>query len=761
MASLASVGRPAGHVEGPSKVTGQARYTADIRLPGLLYGKCLRSPFPHARIVSIDTSQAKALAGVHAVITGAELPDRRIGRFFLDKPVLARDVVRFVGEKVVAVAAESMDIAEEALTRIAVEYEVLPAVFDPVEAMQEDAPRVHADTSAYTHPPVPDFVHPGDDRLYPRIPNVVSQVFYTHGDIEAGFAQATREFTHTFTIPPVHQGYIEPHASVVQIEPDGKVNLWISNKTPFVARAQFATALGMAEDRVCVNTAPIGGDFGGKGSLMDSVVCYHLAAVAGRPVKMVMTYTEELLAGNPRHPAVITLRTGIDADGRIVARQARLVFSCGAYSAFTPLHTVHGSVHAAGPYRMPNVEIEVFRVYTNTVPAGHMRAPGAPQIVFGVESHMDLIAQELGLNPLEFRLRNTLIEGDAAPLGEKWKKIRCKETLEAAAKEAKWGTAKVANIGRGIGMYDREPGAFGPSSATLSIATDATLTLMTGAADTGTGSYTVLQQVVAEELQVPLESVRVVQGSTDSAPWEVGAGGSRLTHMAGQATLAAVRKLKQGLTAFAARHMESPQEQVTYRAGEFVNTNGQRLALPTLTAALADREELPLRYTGEYVAEDPVDVTSFCAQIAEVEVDPTTGQVTLKKLITAHDVGTVLNPLTHQGQVEGGAIQGVGHALTEHLIVQDGAVTNIHLGDYKLPTSMDIPELKTVLVESDAGPAPYAGKAIGEHSNVAVPAAVANAVFDAVGVRLMDLPVTAEKVYAALREKNIIAKSDE
>ena len=192
-----------------------------------------------------------------------------------------------------------LDIAEEALTRIAVEYEALPAVFDPVEAMQEDAPRVHADTSAYTHPPVPDFVHPGDDRLYPDIPNVVSQVFYTHGDIEAGFAQATREFTHTFTIPPVHQGYIEPHASVVQIEPDGKVNLWISNKTPFVARAQFAAALGVTEDRVCVNTAPIGGDFGGKGSLMDSVVCYHLAAVAGRPVKMVMTYTEELLAGNP------------------------------------------------------------------------------------------------------------------------------------------------------------------------------------------------------------------------------------------------------------------------------------------------------------------------------------------------------------------------------------------------------------------------------------------------------------------------------
>ena len=753
MVRLVSIGQSAGHVEGPSKVTGQARYTADITLPDLLYGKCLRSPFPHARIVSIDTAPAKALAGVHAVITGADLPDRRIGRFFLDAPVLARDVVRFVGEKVVAVAAESMDIAEEALTRIAVKYEDLPAVFDPVQAMQAAAPRVHTDTSTYAHPPVPDFVHPGDDRLYPDIPNVVSQVFYTHGDVAAGFAQASREFTHTFRIPPVHQGYIEPHACVVRIEPDGKVNLWLSNKTPFVARAQFAAALGVSEKRVCVNTVPIGGDFGGKGSLMDSVVCYHLAEVSGRPVKMVMTYTEELLAGNPRHPAVVTLRTGVNANGQIIARQATLVFSCGAYSAFTPLHTVHGSVHAAGPYRMPNVEIEVFRVYTNTVPAGHMRAPGAPQIVFGVESHMDLIAQELGLDPLEFRLRNTLVEGDTAPLGEKWKKIRCRETLEAAAKEAGWDTHKATNIGRGIGMYDREPGAFGPSSATLSIDADATLTLMTGAADTGTGAYTVLQQIVAEALQVPVESVTVVQGDTDTAGWEVGAGGSRLTHMAGQATLAAGRKLKAELTLLAARHMESPQEQIAYQTGRFVNTNGQRLELTTLMAALAEREAMPLRYTAEYLAEDPVEVTSFCAQIAEVEVDPSTGQVTLKKLTSAHDVGTILNPLTHQGQVEGGAVQGIGHALTEHLIVEDGAVTNVHLGDYKLPTAMDIPELKTVLVESDAGPAPYAGKAIGEHSNVAVPAAVANAVFDAVGVRLMDLPVTAEKVYTALREK--------
>ena len=752
-----SVGQPVAHVEGPDKVTGRARYTADIALPGMLSGKCLRSPFPHARIRSIDVSQAAALPGVQAVLTGADLPERRLGRFFLDLPVLARDVVRFVGEKVVAVAAESADIAEEALTLVEVEYEELPAVFDALEAMRDDAPRVHADTSGYAHPPIPDFVHHGDDRLFPAIPNVVSQVRYTHGDTEAGFARAARIFEHSFSVPPVHQGYLEPHASVVHIEPDGKVQLWLSNKTPFIARAQFAAGIGLDEDRVCVNTAPLGGDFGGKGSLMDSVVCYHLAARSGRPVKMVMSYTEELLAGNPRHAATMTLKSGVDAEGRLTARHARLVFSCGAYAAFTPLHTVHGGVHAGGPYRIPHVDIEVVRTYTNTVPAGHMRAPGAPQVVFAVESHMDSIAHELGLDPLEFRLRNALEEGDRAPLGEEWRTIRCKETLRAAADTAGWEADKAPGVGRGIGLYDREPGAFGPSSATLSLNPDASLSLMTGAADTGTGSFTVLQQIVAEEFQLPLERVRVVQGDTDTAAWEVGAGGSRLTHMAGQATLLAVRALKDALIDLAARQMGCAADTVQLQAGQFVGQDGQGLDLHTFAAQA--QGQLPVSRLGSYVP-DPVEVTSFCAQVAEVEVDFQTGQVSLRRLTSAHDVGTVLNPLTHQGQIEGGVAQGLGQALTEHLLIQDGAVSSLNLGDYKLPTSMDMPELKTALVESRSGPAPYAGKAVGEHSNVAIPAAIANAVFDAVGVRLNDLPVTAEKVYRSLQSRAARADRD-
>jgi CO/xanthine dehydrogenase Mo-binding subunit len=747
LSDFRTVGRPVGHVEGVAKVTGRARYAADIALPGMLWGACLRSPFPHARIVAIDTSAARALPGVHAVLTAADLPETRIGRRILDMPVLARERVRFVGEKVAAVAADSPEIAAEACLRIDVEYEPLPAVFDPIEAMQEGAPRVHDDPAAY----------PGAHLPIPPIPNVLSQVFYRHGDIAVGFAQADRVFEHSFVVPSVHQGYIEPHACVVAAgspsprpgsgrETAGAIDVWLSNKTPFAARSQLAAAIGVPEDRIRVHLVPIGGDFGGKGSLMDAVICYYLAARCRRPVKMAMTYTEELLAGNPRHAAIITLRSGVTHDGRMTARQAKVIFNSGAYGAFKPTPTVNlgGASHAGGPYRLPHLEIESLCVYTNTVPTGHMRAPGAPQVVFALESHVDMMAHALGLDPIEFRRRNALEDGDISPLGERWRDIACTATLDAAARAAGWETPKPAGTGRGVALYERRPGG-GRSNAILTVDADARLTLRTAVPDTGTGSHTVLQQIVAEELQVPLDSVTVVTGDTDIAAFDAGAGGSRVTHAAGQATLAAATAVRRALVDLAARLLDCPPEEVALRDGAFTDAEGSRLDLAELMAKAAEIEEAPITRTG------PPDVTSFCAQIAEVDVDRETGQVTLRRLITAHDVGTVINPLTHQGQIDGGVVQGIGQALTEQIHVEDGAVTNLNLGDYKLPTAADIPKLTTVLIETPRGPAPYQGKAIGELTNVAVPAAIANAVFDAVGVRLTTLPVTAERVYAALR----------
>jgi CO/xanthine dehydrogenase Mo-binding subunit len=744
MVTASSVGRAVGHVEGPGKVSGRAQYTADLTLPGILAGKCLRSPFAHARIRSIDTTRARALPGVRAVLTSVDLPDRNIGRRVLDIPMLARDRVRFIGEKVAAVAAESADIAEEAILLIDVDYEELPAVFDAVEAMKDGAPILHDNAAAYAGMPQP----------LPDFPNAVSQVFYRKGDIKTGFAEADRIFEHTFYAPSVHQGYLEPHACVVQIEAGGRINAWLSNKTPFTARAQLAAALDVPEQRIVVHLMPLGGDFGGKGSLMDTVVCYYLAERSGAPVKMVMTYTEELMAGNPRHTTVVTMRTGVTNDGRMTARQAKFISNSGAYAAFvpSPLATLHGATHTAGAYRVPHVEVEALRVYTNTVPTGHMRAPGAPQAVFAEEVHMDMVANELGLDPVELRLRNSLVEGDESSLGEHWQSIMSKETLRAAARDARWGEAKPPNVGRGIALYERTPGT-GESTETLTIDADARITLLTAVPDTGTGSHTILQQIVAEELQVPISSVAVQAGDTDIAAYDSGAGGSRVTHAAGRATQATAVELRKALIELAARIFGTGPESVSLQGGRFVAAADQ-LTLAELMLRARELEEAPITRQGSYVSpRGHSEVTSFAAQIAEVEVDRETGQVTIRRVVSAHDVGRIINPLTHQGQIEGGIVQAIGQTLTEQLIVADGSVTNPNLGDYKLPTMADIPALSTLLLETRHGPAPYEGKAIGELSNVALPAAIANAVYDAVGVRLTALPITAEKVYMALQAR--------
>jgi CO/xanthine dehydrogenase Mo-binding subunit len=368
-----------------------------------------------------------------------------------------------------------------------------------------------------------------------------------------------------------------------------------------------------------------------------------------------------------------------------------------------------------------------------------------------LESHLDIIANELGLDPLEFRMRNVLQEGDIGPLGEKRRGINVKETLQAAADAIGWGSDKAPNIGRGIGLYERGPGS-GPSNSDLTIDANARLTLLTGVPDTGTGSHTVLQQIVAEELQVPLEDVSVMVGSTDVAPYDPGIGGSRVTHSAGQATLAAARNLRTALSELAARLFECLPEEVELEGGRF-RANGQSLSLPELMERAERLGEAPVTRSGKYAPEGRPDVTSFCAQLAEVEVDPETGQVEVRRIVSAHDVGTIINALTHQGQIDGGVVQGLGQSILENIEIDGGAVTTANLGDYKLPNIADIPELTTVLIENKNGPAPYEGKAIGELANNAIVGAIANAVYDAVGVRLTELPITAEKVYEALQAK--------
>ncbi|HZU07472.1 MAG TPA: xanthine dehydrogenase family protein molybdopterin-binding subunit [Chloroflexota bacterium] len=740
MAQFLAIGKPVGRVEGEAKVTGAARYAADVLLPGLLWAKCLRSPLPHARIVRIDTARAAALPGVHAVITAADLPNRLWGRWLKDMPVLARDRVRFVGEKVAAVAAEDPDIAEEALNRIEVEYEELPAVFDPLEAVKETAPLLHPELHTYQGLPQP----------VAQVPNCHSHQVWTKGDIAEGFRQAARIFEHVFTTPTVHHGYIEPQATVVRAWADGGLEAWLSNKMPFRSRQLLAQALELPEERIVIHPCHIGGDFGGKGSIGDALVAYYLSRRTGRPVKLVLTYTEELLAGNPRHAAVIRLRTGLTADHRLCARQAEIYFNSGAYGAFKPTAIVNlwGAAEAGGVYRIPHVRIDAYSVYTNQVPCGHMRSPGGPQVYFAVESHMDMIAQAIGMDPYEFRLRNALEEGDLSPVGHRWRNIRLKEVLRRAAEVAGWGQPKPGpTVGRGIACAQQPVGG-GVSEAIVRVEPDGRVTLITAVPDVGTGAHTVLRQVVAEALTLPVEWVRVQVGGTDEAPADTGSGASRVTHVAGQAAYQASMRVGERLRAVAARALGVAEGEVRLEDGRFVavSDGGRSVAWAEVAASGPVEERAAYR-------QEQVEVTCFTVQVAEVEVDPETGQVGVRRLVTAHDVGTIINPLGHQGQIDGGAVMGLGYALVEELGIEEGRVTTANLGEFKIPTVRDIPELVTVLVESEEGPVPYRGKAIGESANVPVAGAIANAVYDAVGVRITELPITAEKVRRALRER--------
>ena len=745
MTSYTTVGKAVTRLEGPQKVTGTALYPADVLVPGMLWGKALRSPLPHARILNVDTSRASRLPGVHAVLTGADLSGIYIGRRMLDLPVLAWDKVRFIGQKVAAVAAEDPDIAEDALELIDVEYEELPAVFDPLEAMRPGAPILHENINSYKGLPEP--VQEPTNRF------VHSE--WSKGDIERGFAEADVLFEHTFTLPRTHQVYLEPHACLVQVDQEGRVQVWVNSKVPFPLRGQIATAIGLEPDRVRINVSHIGGDFGGKGDPMDVPLSYFLARASGRPVKMVMTFLEELTAGNPRHPATITLRSGVKTDGSIVARQASVVFNSGAYGAFKPGPGVNllGASGLGGSYRIPNVHIESDMVYTNTVPGGFMRAPGAPQAVFAVESHMDMIAHQMGMEPLELRRRNLLQEGDDTPTGQPLRQVRSGQTLDAAVKAVGWDSPKPGpNTGRGIAFYDRPTGG-AESSATVIVESDGTVTLRSPTPDVGTGTHTVLSQIIAEELSIPLDAINVVTIDTDSGPFDAGVAGSWVTHSAGQATFQATQQVRQRLIDVAAGVLGSAQEEVRLHSGRFRSSAGAADISLADVAAEAARAGEPVSAQVTYRPEGGRDITSFCAQIAEVEVDPETGQIKVRQFVSAHDVGTVINPLGHQGQIEGGIIQGLGYALMEELRVEEGQVTTAHLGDYKIPTMQDIPELITPLLEEPAGPTPYQGKGIGEISNCPVAAAIANAVFDAVGVRITDLPITAEKVLAALKGK--------
>ncbi len=736
-----SVNRAVPRIEGADKVSGNMRYAADLKFPRALAAKILRSSLPHARIVGIDTSKAAKLRGVRAVITGADVNGVMVGLRMKDMPLLAHDKVRYAGEPVAAVAADTDEIAEEALNLIDVQYQELPFVTDPVDATRAGAPVLHDDPMSYKNAPEREI----------DLPNVQSYGKWSNGDVEAGFKKAARIFEHTFRTPLGFHGYLEPHACTVQVHDDGRVEIWASNKAPFSLRTRFARDVGIEESKVNVQILPVGGDFGGKTSVAEAPICYFLAKKTGKAVRLVLEYTEEVTAISHRHPAVITLRTGVDGDNKICAMTVKAVFSGGGYAALKANAevTVQGPRRAASYYRIPAIQVETLCAYTNQVPCTQTRTPGSPQTTFAVESQIDIIARELGIDPVKFRMNNLINAGDPTPFGQKLQGIVVKETLSKALEVSGWNKPKAKNIGRGVAVYERPSGA-GKSGAAITVASDGSLSVHLGVPDVGPGIHTVVQQIVSEVLDLARDRVSVRVGDTDSSPYDSGTGGSKSTNSVGTAAYQAVTELKEKLLVLAAAKFGCQREAITEVNGRYIIFGQKPMTCTDLIRNAIAQNGGALTHLSIYEpARAPI--TSFAAQVAEVEVDRGTGQVKVTKLTTVHDSGTVLNHLSYTGQIDGGIINGLGFALMEDNSLVDGKMPTVNLGEFKMATIADVPKLTTVLMESPAGPIPYQGKAIAEIPNVPTAAAIANAVEDACGVRVVDLPITAEKVYEALR----------
>jgi CO/xanthine dehydrogenase Mo-binding subunit len=735
------IGQPIPRTDNIGKVTGETRYTSDVLLPGTLWGKTLRSPYSHARILRVDTSGAEKAPGVRAVVTGKDVAGIRYGRRYRDISVLAQDRTRFLGERVAAVAADTLEQAEQALDLIQVEYQELPAVFDPLEAAKAGAPIIHPDLHTYKGLPKP----------IEGATNVFVHELFTRGNVTEGFAQSDVIVENTFTVGRVHQAFLEPHCCLVWIDDQGRVQMWSPNKVPHGLKESMCSAFGLEKGKIRVNPVAIGGDFGGKGAPIDEPICYVLALRSGRPVKMVMEYREEFIAGAPRHAGVIVFKTGVKHDGTMVAHDMDAYLDAGAYGGFRPGAVVGGISHAVGCYRVKHARIATNRVYTNNLPGGQMRAPGEPQAFFAGESHIDCVARRIGMDPLEFRRKNLIQDGEVTLTGGRYQDIKAKETLDAAAKASGYNEPKSKYVGRGIAVGYRGPGG-GSTSLKISLERDGSIVIHTSLFEQGTSTYTTMRQAAAEELSCDPQDIRIEILDTDAGvDFDSGIGGSRGTRVSSGAAYQAARAARESLFSLAEKLLGWSKADMALAGKEIIHkTTHKRRRWDELLSAVGRA------ISGESVNQDDerAPVTAFAAQVAEVAVDPQTGAVTLRRITTAHDTGVIVNPIGHQGQIDGGVVQGLGYGLIEHLPVRDGKVEVTHFGEYKIPNIKDIPPLKTVVLESQSGVGPYKVKGIGENPISPVAPAIANAVEDAVGARIRDLPVTAEKIYQALRERD-------
>lgn len=745
MEPLRVVGHSYPRPDAVAKATGAAKFADDYHFQGMLVGATLRAAYPHARIVSIDTGKAKELAGVHAVLTHRDVPGRnRHGLVFKDWPVLCDDKVRYLGDAVALVAAETAGIAREALALIEVEYEPLPVVGGAEQALEPGAAVVHEEWPTG---------------------NLLEQIKVRQGAVELGFAEAEVIVEREYRTPMYEHMFMEPECSIgVPAGYDGdhpKLTVYAGSQIPYDDRAQIAAAMGLTAEQVRVRGTLVGGGFGGKEDIMGQIHAALLAWATGRPVKILYDRAESMLAHPKRHATTIRIKTGAKRDGTLTAVQAELIGDAGAYASLSTKVLTRTSTHATGPYLVPHVKIDCFAMYTNNPPAGAFRGFGVPQSAFAVESNMDILAHELGIDPFELRRKNALRVGSTTAtgqvLGESVGLLGCLDAVEARVKKLcssvsenpkvkiAWGLAcGYKNTGLGGGADDA-------SQATVEVYRDGSAEVRTSSADLGQGLTTILAQIGAEELGLPVERVRVLLSDTDLTPNGGPTTASRQTFITGNAARLAALGMRDQLVRVAAEQWDVSPEAIWFRDGE-LGADERRASLPEAVGWLMAEGREP-RLTYHYHAPrtqalgtggDMHFAFGFAAQAAEVAVDPATGEVRVLRVVAAADGGRAINPQSFRGQVEGGVVMGLGTALTEEYKVEGGIPITQRWKDYKVPAIDDTPEIEVELVEHPTSTGPYGAKGVGELPTIPVAPAICNAIFNATGVRVTRLPVKAE-----------------
>ena len=740
MTQFKVLGRNYPRIDAYDKVTGRATYAADVYLPGMLACKLLPSTRTHARIVKIDTSRAAALPGVHCVITGADFPDVRFGSGALkDRYIMPTEVVNFVGEPIAAVAADDEATAQEAIELIEVEYEDLPAVINPLASMVSGASTVHPDLESY------------EGYGFTMGHNVSTLLDADRGDVEQALKDADVVIEDVYRSQGINQGFLEPMACAVEVEANGRLVVYASTQGPYQIRAGLAAVLDVPVSRIRVVAMELGGGFGAKLRLTFEAFPALLAMRTHRPVKLVNTREEAFTMNGPRLPVTNYIRSGVMKDGTITAREAYTIFDVGAYLGAGPNS---GIGHGIGAYRVPNFRLRSYGVYTNKIYVGSYRASGVADMTFAVESHMDHIAQEIGMDPYDLRVQNALREGDVSVSGAVVPGNGLMETLAAIKEKINWPQTLEDGHGIGLALCEWRSGS-GPSTAAISVNDDGTVSLLTGSVDIS-GSDTSLAAIAAESLGIPMDKVIVAKRDTDLAPYTGQSGGSRIVYSQGTAVKRAAEDTLNKLMSLASERLGVPQDALGSEDGRvYVLDNApQGLTFAQLAAASITSRGGPI--IGMASLSNMPYTPVFAAQAAEVKVDRETGNVRVLRYIQAQDVGTAINPMAVEGQLDGGVVQGIGRALTEDqkFDAETGAVRNPSFASYLMPLAIDLPDLEIVLINVPAPDGPFGARAVAEPPGFGPPAAIANAIYDAVGVRINELPLSGERVLAALQGRS-------